>query len=222
MKLLLASALFLAAILPVHAQETDVEAKEAKERDRIKAEKAVVEERFKVEEHACRQKFAVNDCVDRARRSRRDDMAGLQRQEQVLNDAERKRRSAERRKELDERVSPERQQEAADKRAKALQDTKDREDRNSEKAAKRAADQAGKAAHPSAPKAARPGTVEPQGKARPSRAFNVPQPEASKAAANRAKYESNQKDAAQHKAAVREREAKRTKPPASALPAPAN
>ena len=114
MKFLPAAALLLSALLPAHAQESDQEAKEMRERDRIKAERAVVEDRFRVEEHACRQKFAVNDCVDRARRHRSADLAELRKQELVVNEAERKRRAAERRRELDERVSPERQQEAAE------------------------------------------------------------------------------------------------------------
>ena len=220
MKLLPASALLLAALLPVHAQQPDVEAKELRERDRIKAERAVVEDRFRMEEHACRQKFSVNDCVDRARRSRNADLAVLRRQELLLNDAERQRRAAERKRELDERNSAERQQEAAEKRAKALQEQQERENRFNEKAAKRAADQAENAANPAAPRVAKPGTVEPQGKARAARAFDAPQPSPSKAAENRAKFESNQQEAAKHKAEVQERAAKRTKPPASALPPP--
>jgi hypothetical protein len=222
MKLRLVSALLLAACLPVLAQESDVEARELKERERIKADKAMVEERFKVEEQACRVKFAVNDCVNRAKRNRVADLAELRRQELVLNDAERKRHAAQRTRELEERVSAERQQQEAAKRAQALKDTEDREKRAGEKAAKRAADQADKAAHPPTAKVAKPGTVDPQGKPRASRAFNAPQPEASQAAANRAKFESNQKEAAQHQAAVQQREAKRTKPAASALPAPKN
>jgi hypothetical protein len=69
---------------------------------------------------------------------------------------------------------------------------------------------------------AKPGTVEPQGKARASREFHSPQIEASKAAENRARFEAHQKEAAAHRAAVAERAAKRTKPPASALPVPKN
>ena len=222
MKLLLASVLLFAAIVPVHAQESDVEAKELREHDRIKAERSAVENRFRVEEHACRQNFAVNDCVNRAKRNRTADLADLRRQELVLNEAERQRRAAVRRQELELRAAPEREQEAADRRARALQETRDRENRFNEKAAKRAADQADKAAHPSAPKAARPDTVAPQGTPRASRAFSAPQPAPSQAAENRAKFEANRKEAAQHKAAVLEREAKQAKPAASGLPAPAN
>ena len=222
MKVLLASALLFTAVLPAFAQVSEVEARELKERERIKAERATVEERFRVEEHACRQKFAVNDCVNRAARSRRTDLAELRRQELVINDAERKRRTAARRQEMEERQSAERQQQDAERRAKALKETEDREQRFNEKAAKRAGDQAGKAAHPPSAKMAKPGTVEPQGKPRASRAFNSPQPEPAKAAENRAHFEAHQKEAAAHKAEVQAREAKRTKPAASGLPAPAN
>jgi colicin import membrane protein len=220
MKSLLASVLLLAAFAPAFAQASDEEARETRERDRIRHEKATIEERFRVEEHACRQKFAVNDCVNKAKRSRSADLAELRKQELAINDAERKRRAEQRQKELAERQSAEHQQEAAEKRARALKESEERQKAFDEKAAKRAADQAGKAAHPPAPKVAKPGTVEPQGKPRASRAFKSPEVDASKAAQNRAKFESNQKEAAAHKAAVAERAAKRTKPPASALTVP--
>ncbi|MCG2593705.1 DUF1682 domain-containing protein [Ramlibacter sp. XY19] len=223
MKSFLACALLLAATVPAFAQVSDEEAHELKERDRIKREKAIIEERFRVEEHACRQKFAVNDCVNSAKRSRSADLGELRKQELAINDAERKRRAEQRRRELEERQSAERQQEAAERRARALKEAEERQQRFDEKAAKRAAEQGEKAAHPApAPKAAKSGTVEPQGKPRASRAFNAPQPGAGKAAENRARFEANQKEAAAHKAAVAERAAKRTKPPASALPVPAN
>jgi colicin import membrane protein len=222
MKSFLASVLLLAAIGPAFAQASDEEARETRERDRIKREKATVEDRYRLEEHLCRQKFAVNDCVNKAKRSRSADLAELRKQELAINDAERKRRAEQRTRDLAARQSAEHQQEAAERRARALKEAEERQKAFDEKTAKRAADQAGKAAHPPAAKVAKPGTVEPQGQPRATRAFKAPQVDASKAAENRAKFEANQKEAAAHKAAVAERAAKRSKPAASALPVPKN
>lgn len=72
---------------------------------RIKADRAQVESIFRADEKACYGKFAVNDCLNEARARRRQALADLRRQEVSLNDAERRRRAAERLRDLDERAA---------------------------------------------------------------------------------------------------------------------
>ncbi len=213
MKYLLACTLALFAALPAQAQD------DAAERERIKSERAAAEARFADEERACRARFAVTDCLDKATRTRNARLAELRRQERLLNDADRKRRAAERQKQLDERNTPERQKEAAERRARALAEQQEREKAAAEKAAKRAADEAERAQrgprHKSA--GAAPG---PQGKPRQERIKKSLAPTPEEAARNRAAYEKRQREAEQHRAEVAARIARRAKPAASDLPPP--
>ncbi|MDE2607785.1 MAG: hypothetical protein KGL68_17880 [Burkholderiales bacterium] len=184
----------------VQAQVPD----EAAQRERIRVEREAAGKRFDEAQKACRSKFAVNDCVDQARRERDDVLSGLKRQERVLDDAERMRRAAERQKALDERRSPERQQEEAQRRAKALADQKSRDARAAAKGAGRTPD--GRPAPQGTPR----GPVSPG-------SHGISPEEAAK---NRAEYEQRMREAQQHKAEVEARNAKRTQPPAAPLPTP--
>jgi hypothetical protein len=215
MKYPAATALLVFAAACVHAQAAGEQA----ERARIQAKRTAAEQQFALQERACRAKFAVTDCVNKARRQLNATLAQLRREELVLKQAERKRQAAERQKELDERAAPARQQEAAERRARALQEQQERESRFNEKAAKRAAEQAERAAHPRPPRAP-DGPPGPQGTPRGVRSLNTPQPDASEAARNRARYEARLKEAQEHRKAVEARAARRSKPPASALPDP--
>lgn len=216
MKALAAATLLLLATLPALAQDRGQEA----ERARIKHERDVAQDRFMAEEKACRTHFAVNDCISKAKRTRDDALAELRRQEVALNDADRKRREEERQRAYDEKFTPEKQQQEADRRAKALEDSARRQKEFDENAAKRATQEADRAAHPRAPKEAK-GTPAPQGTPHTANPA-TPQPDAARIAENREKYEQRQKEAAEHRKAVEERNAKRTKPAASALPPPPN
>ncbi len=64
---------------------------EAMQRDRIRAERANEQARFAQQEALCYQKFAVNQCLAEQRRTRRELLTSLRRQETLLNDAQRKR-----------------------------------------------------------------------------------------------------------------------------------
>jgi colicin import membrane protein len=213
MKPLIALTLLLSAAA-AHAAD------DSAERQRIADERAAVEASFSAEQKACYRKFAVNDCLRAAQRVRNAAMADLRRQEGVLNDAERKRRAAERQKAFDERNSPE--QRAADeaRRKLAVQEQKEREARGAEKAQKKSEDDAKKAAHP--PRAARApsGPSGPQGTPRTEREPRSHGPTPEQAAKNRAAYEARIKAAEAHAAQLRERTAKRKKPAASDLPVP--
>lgn len=213
MKPLFASIPLLLAALPAGAQADD-----KAERDRIDAARAAAEARFAEQEVACRGRFAVNDCVDKAKGERNAVLNELSRREIALNDAERRRKAAERQKELDERAAEKRQQASADKRAKAQAEQKEREERNAQKNAKRLARQGEAVANPQSPRVP-DGPAGPQGKPREPKSPATEAPTPSEAAQNRAGHEAKLKEAAQHKAEVLERAAKRKKA-ASDLPIP--
>jgi colicin import membrane protein len=203
------------AAAAAHAQSPE----DAAERERIAGERAVAEGRYVEAQKVCRGKFAVNDCLEKARREHNDVVSGLKRQERVLNDAERKRRAAERQKEIDERSSPERQKEAAEKRAKSVAEQQERDARASEKAAKRAADDAERQKH--GPRVKEPkGASGPQGSPREPMEAKSHGPTAEEAAKNRAEHQARLEEAERHKAAIEERNAKRSKPASAELPPP--
>lgn len=84
------------------AQAQDA-ATDAAERARIGAERSRAEAEFSAAEQACYAKFAVNDCISKARARLRTVLADLRRQEVGLNDAERRRRAADRLREIESR-----------------------------------------------------------------------------------------------------------------------
>ncbi|MDB5954236.1 hypothetical protein [Ramlibacter sp.] len=192
---------------------------EAADRERIRSERAAAAARLKEAQIACRARFAVTGCSKAAAREYNAIQSELRRQEGVLDDAERTRRAAAHQKSLDERLSPERQQEAERKRAAALAEQKDREARATESAAKKAADVAKKAAQP--PRVKTPSAHGgPQGTPRSPLEPKSHGPTPEEAAHNRAEHEARLQAAERHRVEVQERIAKRTKPAASALPSP--
>ncbi|HSV82931.1 MAG TPA: hypothetical protein VLK85_27350, partial [Ramlibacter sp.] len=138
----------------------------------------------------------------------------------VLNDADRKRRAARNQRELDERNTPESRQAAAERRARAQAEQREREERNADKNRRRAEEEAERSAHPRVPKAPREGLVDPQGRSRAPGVADSNAIAPAEVARNRAIHEARLKEAADHKAAVQARAAKRAKPPASGLPVP--
>jgi colicin import membrane protein len=201
MKRLLSCLAMLACCLPVGAQAPQ---DDAAARAHIGAGRAQAEARYADEEKTCYGRFAVNDCLNEAKTRRRTVLADLRRQEIALNDAERKRRSAERLQQLEERNSVQKQQEAADQRAKALAGQHKREQQAAEKAAGRSQAEAKRAAGPKpappARKAAEPRKVD--------------------AAANVQSYEKKQQEAQQHKQRTEERAAEHKKAAAQPRPVP--
>jgi colicin import membrane protein len=139
MKALLTWLALAAAALPLAAQ-TDAELQA--ERARISAARSGADARFAAQEAACYKKFAVNDCIEAARAQRRELLAELRRQEIGLNDVERKRRAVERVRSIEERNSPEKQQEDAAKRAEAVARQQDKQQELARRAAERAQAQA--------------------------------------------------------------------------------
>lgn len=98
----------------------------AAQRARISAERTRLEAGFAAENAVCYEKFAVNSCLDKISARRRQAMAELRRQEILLNDEERKRRGEAQIRKTWEKSSPEKQQEAAERRAKAVEDYQSR------------------------------------------------------------------------------------------------
>lgn len=184
----------LALVAGAHAQP-DFTA----ERARIRAERARIESAKAAEERACREKFAVNDCLADVRQRWREPLADLRRQELAIGDEERKRRSADQVRELESRQSPAVQQEQAERRAKALEDQRDREERAARKAG---GPQPG--GSPRAPREAASGPVIPADRARE----------------NARAHEDRVRQAREHKDDVLRRQADKTRKPASSLPVP--
>lgn len=219
--------LALSAAFAVHAQEpADAPAQrdrilqeEAAERTRIRDERAAAEKRLKDAQIACRARFAVTGCSKDATREYNATLGELRRQEHVLNEADRKRRAAAHQKDLDERMSPEKQQEAERKREAAVAEQQDRERRAAEKAARKQADDEKKAEHPPKVKTP-PARHGPQGTPRTPEQPKPHGPTAEEAARNRAAHEARLQQAERHRVEVQARIAKRTKPASAPLPEP--
>jgi colicin import membrane protein len=183
-------------------------------RARISRERGEVEAAYKVKERACYQTFAVNDCLKEARSRRRDAMADLKRQETSLNDAERKRKGAERQRVIEERASVEKRAAQAGQPAQAgpqgpgmpagptIQEKQAERARAQERNAADAADR----------------QREQQVKQREKEAELARRKE--DAARNAQRLKKEQAQAEEHKASVNKRLAERSKPPAQPLPPP--
>ncbi|MGV8805745.1 MAG: hypothetical protein ACWA6Y_12380 [Polaromonas sp.] len=94
----------------------------ALQREAIDAERSRLEADFLAQEAVCYKKFAVNNCLAKINTSRRKAMAELRRQEVQLNDEERSAKGAAQLRQIEEKSSPEKQQETAERRAKAAED----------------------------------------------------------------------------------------------------
>lgn len=172
----------------------------AAERARIANERAAAESAFHAEEKACYGKFAVNDCLNAAKAKRRGVVADLRRQEISLNDVERRRRAADKVRELEQRAAAE-----AKKPARAASGTG------------RESAVAHTVRPPKAPREA------------PSSAAQSPAPKpkqvdaaerAAQEAKSRAQHEERQAQAKERRAKLEKRLAERNKPAANPLPVP--
>lgn len=112
------------------------------ERMRISAERTRLEAGFTNENAACYKTFFVNNCLDEVKNRQRDALADLRRQEVLLNEQDRKSKAAEQVRKTEEKSSPEKQQQDADKRATALKNFQSREEREKQKNADRVTTQA--------------------------------------------------------------------------------
>lgn len=172
------------------------------ERARIAAERAKADAQFAQDEKACYARFAVNDCQNEARARRRETLADLRRQEVSLNDAQRKRKGADRIRSIEERAGQQKQEREAQDRAKAADSAKSREERAAQKASDRAA---GEASHQARPAKTDEGERSHK-KVDTADALKKNNERLQEAKARRERVEKKQKE--------------RQKPPATALPVP--
>lgn len=183
------------------------------ERARIADERGRVEARFAVEEKACYAKFGVNDCLQEARTRRREVLADLRRQEVSLNDADRRRRAAERLSEIEQRSSAAKQEQAAAQRAKALADQDEREKRQAEKAARRDTAVQTPGGEESADR------TQKDRRAKPLRSQPA-EPKSLDTKANAQAFNERVGEAQDHRAKIEKKLADKTKPAAKPLPVP--
>ncbi len=108
------------------------------ERARINAERTALEAVFRQESAACYKKFLVNECLGGIKLGRQEGLADLRRQEIGLNTLDRRAKGAGQIKRTEEKSSPEKQQQEAEKRASALKDFQARKDREKQKNGDRA------------------------------------------------------------------------------------
>lgn len=181
------------------------------ERARIAAEREVIDARHAQERTACYQRFAVEDCLRESRRTLRNQTDDLRRQESALNDMQRKRRGAEQLKRLDEKQAappgPSAQQQQDSREARQA-----REDRAAEHARSRA-DMAAAAAQNRADFEARQRQRAEDAASAAQRRAEAPQA--------RERFERKQADAQRRREDRARLNAEREKPPAPALPSPA-
>ncbi|NMM07036.1 hypothetical protein [Polaromonas sp.] len=181
------------------------------ERARISAERARLEAGFLTEDVACYKKFAVNNCLGKVNSRRREALADLRRQEISLNDEERRLKGAEQLRRTEEKSSPERKQEAASSRTKALEDAQSRLERDKNKQQERAA----------APSKAKANSDASAAKLRNSQQKAQARSDKQAAAAEEAKkFNDRQKESQARRAQHESERLKQVKPSAKSLPLP--
>jgi hypothetical protein len=129
-----ALSLCFVSTLTLHAQESMTQGLDiASERERIKTERSQMESEYSNSLRACYQKIHVNNCKDEAFKIRLQKTNVLRAQERVLNDQERKKRSAAALQSIEDKNSLESQTESAERRARSAQQHLDKLESNLEK-----------------------------------------------------------------------------------------
>lgn len=181
------------------------------QRAAISAERVRLEAGFASEDAVCHDRFAVNNCLDKVNINRRQAMAELRRQEMLLNDEERKNRGKAQIRKIEEKSLPEKQQEAAERRAKATEDYQLRLEREKKQQPDRtAASLSQKTARDVHTKK----LMDHQKKVQARVQRQTPAAEEAK------KFNDRKNEAEAHKAQHKADELKRTSPPAKSLPLP--
>lgn len=205
MKKWIVSALLLASCYG-HAQ-TSSDA----ERLRISTERSKLQAAAALEDTACYKRFLVNSCLEAVKVRRRDALADLRRQEIVLNDEARKTKAAEQLQKIQDKLAPEKLQQAADKRAQDVKDFENRMARDTRKTADREALQAGEKAKSEAAAA----RIKSQQDKEPARIAKQ-----AAAAEELKKYNQRQEQAKERQARYAKDQASPDKAAAKPLPAP--
>jgi hypothetical protein len=190
-----------------HANESDA----APERRRIEAERAAAEARFAEQRRACQERFVVTSCVDAAKRERRETLARLRREQNVLDERERRARAEARLEEI--RKSQE---------ERARRDAQPRPPRPPI-VAPRAAPTRPRPAARAASQAESPGRSAPSAEHRLPHFGRIGSERTpAEEARSRATFDAAQRAATEHRAEVEARNARRAaqRPPAAPLPVP--
>ncbi|WP_027475489.1 hypothetical protein [Curvibacter gracilis] len=183
------------------------------ERARIERERSAEMLRQQQVESACYQRFAVNDCLLEARVKHREVMADLKRQEITLNDRERRLRSSEQLRRIEDKVSsPERDIDLMNRQQQGVQKSTDAANAAAQKAAN-AANQVRERAERQAEQQRKQQQATEKAAERASKAAQAPQ--------EARRFQDKQQDAASHRQQV-ERDAKNSPGPrGKPLPVPA-
>ncbi len=201
------------------------------ERARLQAERNRLLSQREREEADCKQRFAVTGCIESARAKVRGPLEDLDRQKRVLDDLDRRARSAVKREDL-ERRQADAERRVAEQRARAASDQAAREERAAAKAGgpKPTGTPRASTGTPAADAGGASGLVaanpvNPASSPRSSPAVAPgPRPAAGpspgEARANAQAHADRVRQAEEHKASVQRRLASRAKPPASDLPPP--
>jgi colicin import membrane protein len=204
---------WLSSGIPALAYAQSSEAAFGDMRARIARERADAEARFSERERECRTRFIVTACVDDAKRERREVIARLRREQNALDEQQRKEKAAERadliRRKAENEAAREKPAAEADRREPARQ--KPARSASAPEAADRSMDAA------SAPRRSRP-----KGPLLPSIAPKSAARSAEEMARSRATFDAAQRAAAAHRAEVEARSAARAakRKPAAPLPLP--
>jgi len=184
------------------------------ERSRIEQERAAEMLRQQKVESACYLRFAVNDCLLDSRVKHREVMADLKRQEINLNDRERRLRSSEQLRRIEDKVSsPERDIDLMNRQQQGAQKTTDAANTAAQKAAD-AANQVRERAERQAEQQRKQQQAGEKAAERASKAAQAPQ--------EARRFQDKLQDAASHRLQV-ERDARNSAGPrGKALPVPAD
>jgi len=180
----------------VHAQGT------VSEREQLQRQRQAIESRYTQDIQNCYQRFAVNDCKQEAAKAHREGLKPLRAREQALDAAERADKAQAKKERVAERLSPQAQEDEAQRRAQAVERQKNTEQKNREK----------QQAHA---ERAEKGGVES-----PSR--DLARPTAAEQRASEQNHARKLQEAEAHRAANEQRRQDRQKPLAAPLPIPAN
>ena len=181
------------------------------ERARISRERMQLEAGIAVDNAACYRKFLVNNCLSEVKERGRDLMADLRRQELLINEQERKARAADQVFKTEQKASPEKQEEAAGRRAASLKEFDERMVRETQKSADRAIMQSNEKGNSDA-------AAE---RAKSNAAKVAPRKQKQTVAAQEAKKYSERQEKARERQEQHDRnQAGQTSPPAKPLPRP--
>jgi colicin import membrane protein len=162
----------------------------AAQRQRIERERKQAEDAYRAEDAKCQTRFSVSSCVEEARARRRTTLERLNNEQAVLDQMERRRRAAERTREIEEKVN------AAKNRPPPEVTVTPRTP---------------KPPRPTASAASGPDYAAPKPR---------PGPDAAEQAAAAAAYDKRQREAAAHRTAVEQRNAERARSGKHAAPLP--